>query len=1234
VSAVPVSPQVRVPPHDLDAETSVLGAILLDPAAITRVLDQITPEDFYRENNGQIFRAAQNLFREGEPIDNVTLAAELAKLGLLDRVGGRAHLALLQESVPTAANVEHYAKIVKGKAYKRRLISAGTHVTGLGYDESLDADEAVNAAQAHVYAISDDKVGSGMEHIYGLLKPAMDRIDAQMASGGGVIGIPSGFHDLDRMTNGFKASDLVIIAGRPSMGKALALDTPIPTPSGWTTMGRLRVGDQVFDERGRPCTVTYATDVQEGRTCYEVVFSDGATIVADAEHQWAARTRAARKRPRVAPLAVLTTAQMSGRVRATDGRLNYTIPTCGALRYPEADLPLGPYALGVWLGDGDGRGRNGRPTKLTWPDVQLIRVEAGARGSGRTLARRYGVSPSAISLAVSGRTWAVPERPPAVQATLRRLGVLGNKHIPRRYLEASPDQRLALLQGLLDADGSIDCLGHVEYTSTVRRLAEDVLELVTTLGMTPRLTADRAQLAGVDCGPRYRVRFKPIDMPVFRLSRKAQRQRPARARAAVRQRAIVEIREVESVPVRCIQVDSPSHLYLAGRSCIPTHNTSFVLNVTLHAAVQEKKPVAIFSLEMSKEQLVERMLCEQARIDAQRLHRGTLSDVEYERLAGALGPLGDAPIFIDDAPTLDDLTMRLKARQARSREGIELIVLDYLQLMQGRSNSGDANRVQEVSAISRALKGIARELSIPVIAISQLSRAPEARPDKRPILSDLRESGCLTADTRLLRADTGAPVSLGWLVEHGCEGVWVWSMDCKRRMQPAPLVKVFSSGVKPVFRLQLATGRTVKASGNHRFLTYGGWEQLDRLQPGDRIATPRRIPAPVQPVPWSRPRLALLAHLIGDGCTLPRQSIHYTSADEANLNVVEDAARREFGIEPRRVQQANWWQLYLPAPYRLTHGRRNPIAAWLDGLGVFGLRSHEKRIPEAVFAARDDDVAWFLGHLWATDGCVATQSAPGLYYGTSSAELADQVALLLARLGIVSKTTVNQKAGAARPGHQVWIRGVDQIRTFAAVTTIPGQRGKALDGLVARLAGVKANTNIDTVPIEVWADVRDAMAGSGTTARALAAGIGMAYCGSTLYKSAPSRQRLARVAAALGGNQQLDDLATDDVLWDRIVAIEPLGEQPVFDGTVAGTHNFVADGILAHNSIEQDADIVMFLYRDDYYNREKSEKPGIAEVIVSKHRNGPTGVVELMFRRELTRFENLERRRPELGDSE
>ncbi|HEX4622306.1 MAG TPA: replicative DNA helicase [Myxococcaceae bacterium] len=392
-------PQGRVPPHDLDAETSVLGAILLDPTAITRVLPILIPEDFYRENNGTIYRAASGLFREGEPIDNVTLGEELAKAGVLERVGGRAHLAWLQEAVPTAANVEFYAAIVKAKAEKRALISAGTKVTALGYDDSLDSGEAVNQAQAAVFAVSGERATGSAIRLYDLLGPAMERLDAQMERGGGVVGIPSGFYDLDRMVGGFKDSDLAIVAARPSIGK-----------------------------------------------------------------------------------------------------------------------------------------------------------------------------------------------------------------------------------------------------------------------------------------------------------------------------------------------------------------TSFLTCLALHMAIEEKRRVAIFSLEMSKEQLVERLLCEHARIDSQRLHRGTLSEVEYERLAGALGPLGDAPIYIDDTPTMDDLTFRLKARQVRSREGADAILLDYLQLMEARGHRGarEADAVQAVSAISRTLKGVARELGLPVIAISQLSRGPESRPDKRPILSDLRQSGSIEQDSDLV----------------------------------------------------------------------------------------------------------------------------------------------------------------------------------------------------------------------------------------------------------------------------------------------------------------------------------------------------------------------------------------------------------------------------------------------------------------------------------------------------
>src|SRR5436305_3587936 len=313
-------------------------------------------------------------------------------MGWLARVGGRAQLASMQGSVPTAANIEYDGLIVKEEAYQLRLISAGGNISGFVYDDSVEAEDAINKAQSLVFCVADDRDQRELAKLYDLLGPAMERISLQMESGQGVIGIPSGFHDLDRMTGGFKDSDLIIVAGRPAMGK-----------------------------------------------------------------------------------------------------------------------------------------------------------------------------------------------------------------------------------------------------------------------------------------------------------------------------------------------------------------TSWVLNVGLYAALESKKSVAIFSLEMSKEQLTERLLTEQAQIDAQRLHRGLLSEAEFDRVSNALGPLGEASIYIDDTPVMDELTLQLKARQAKMRHSVDMILVDYLQLMHGRAR-GDDNRVQEVSAISRALKGLARELRIPVIAISQLSRAPEQRPDKRPILSDLRESGSIEQD--------------------------------------------------------------------------------------------------------------------------------------------------------------------------------------------------------------------------------------------------------------------------------------------------------------------------------------------------------------------------------------------------------------------------------------------------------------------------------------------------------
>lgn len=449
---------------------------------------------------------------------------------------------------------------------------------------------------------------------------------------------------------------------------------------------------------------------------------------------------------------------------------------------------------------------------------------------------------------------------------------------------------------------------------------------------------------------------------------------------------------ITGVPTGYVDLDErlfglqPSSLVIVGARP-GMGKTSFGLGIAAHATMEAQIPTLIFSLEMAHDELTQRLLVSEARVDANRIRNGRLHESDWPKISHAVARLGDAPLFIDDNPNCTIMEMRAKARRLKAREGgLGLIIVDYLQLMSSRTSV--ENRQLEVSSISRGLKILARELEVPVVALSQLSRALEARADKRPVLADLRESGCMPADTRLLRADTGEEVTLGELVLSQ-EQPLVWTLDDETyRLTPRRLIRTFPSGVRPVFRLRLASGLEVNATANHPFRTVAGWKRLDELGVGDALAVPRTIPAPLSPpAEWSDDEPVLPAHALGDG-----------------------------SIGPVRLAR--------------------------------------------------------------------------------------------------SAVAVEDRAPAA--------------------------------------------------------------------------------------------------------------LATSDVLWDAIVEITPLGEQPTFDATVEGTHNFIANGIFAHNSLEQDADVVLFLYRDELYNAESADR-GSAEVIVAKHRNGPTGKLQLAFLDHYTRFANMAR---------
>jgi replicative DNA helicase len=564
----------------------------------------------------------------------------------------------------------------------------------------------------------------------------------------------------------------------------------------------------------------------------------------------------------------------------------------------------------------------------------------------------------------------------------------------------------------------------------------------------------------------------------------------------------------------------------------------------------------------------------------------------------------------------------------KAERGLDLVILDYLQLMQAGGRY--ENRNLEIAAISRGLKQLSKELEVPVIALSQLSRQPERRgSDHRPQLADLRESGCLAGDTLVALADSGARVPIRELA--GRSGFGIWALHPQTlKMERSLVSRAFSTGVKPVFRLTTQLGRSLRATANHKFLTIDGWRRLDELRDGQHVALPRAVPSGAEQT-MTDAELALLGHLIGDGCTLPRHAIQYTTREEDLARTVADLATQVFGdeVSPRINPERTWFQVYLSSTRHHTHGRRSAVTEWLESLGVWGLRSYEKRLPAKLFEQPEPAIGRFLRHLWSTDGCIRVprngRGYPAIYYATSSPELARDVQSLLARVGLRGRLEVHPQTGKGRDQYHVKISGRSQVLRFAeAVGTVGAYKASCLEEALAYISARPENTNRDVIPREVWdLHVRPALRENGITHRRLHAEIGTAYAGLTIFKQNLSRERALRVALAAGA-EALRVLAESDIYWDQVASIQEDGTEEVFDLTVPGPHNFVAGDLFVHNSIEQDADMVAFIYRDEVYNP-KDENKGLAELIIAKHRNGETGTVELVFLGETTSFRNLDR---------
>jgi replicative DNA helicase len=802
-------PHGRLPPQNLDAERSVLGGVLLDNAALNDVLEILKPEDFYREAHRKVFEAMCALSSRSEPIDRVTLKNELGALGAYEQVGGEDFIDLLDKIVPSASNLTYYGRIVHEKALARRVIEAAHAIASQGYEQHGDVGEFLDEAERRIFAITEAKAQTAFTHVRDIVKSTFKTIESLYERQEEITGIPTGFSDLDRLTSGFQPGDLVILAARPSMGKAQPLDAPVLTPAGYVPMGELRPGSLVIGRDGKAHRVT-GVFPQGEKPVFRVRFSDGGAVECCDEHLWLTAVRGETGSGSVKQLSDIR------RSLRVDGHPNHRVPTVAPVEFaPRAEpLLLAPYLMGLLLGDAsfreatitferagrdlreklsshlpaqdtvsvDGittriRRRSSQPAEWMRSlfDAMLDATRAGCPPTVADLCRTLGHSKSNVVhdtldrlreknlVAWEGRDKrtlgltregekqleeslrrAESRRMSETRKALERYGLEAasgeEKFIPDGYLSGTVEERHDLLRGLLDAGGEIEG-ERIRFATTSSRLAEGVTWLVRSLGGLACSDGERMPVVLL-------LSFPSAVLPV------SSKKHVARWTPGPVERFIEAVEPLGRKPCQCISVDSADHLYVTSDFAV-THNTAFCLNIATHVGCRAKFNskrigVGIFSLEMTKEQLVMRMLASEARVDSQRIRTGRLIESDWAKLAQAAGNLAEANIHIDDSPALSSLELRAKARRLAGRFSeadapLGLVIIDYLQLMRG--NERIDSREQQISEISRSLKALSKELNIPVLALSQLNRALEKRPDKRPLLSDLRESGSIEQDS-------------------------------------------------------------------------------------------------------------------------------------------------------------------------------------------------------------------------------------------------------------------------------------------------------------------------------------------------------------------------------------------------------------------------------------------------------------------------------------------------------
>lgn len=690
------------------SEQEVIGSLLIDNNVFDE-LEALQSDAFFAASHRIMYSTISEMIASGKLVDLVLLAEELDRRGELEQAGGLAYIGSIVNNCGAVKNAKPHANKIINQ-WKLRRLKALLAELDQEINEHQPIEQILVRAEKEMFSLLEGEEESRTVHIKQAVIEAVEWEDQEFR------GVQTGLRDLDRMIGGMGKSDLVIIAGRPSMGKAQPLTSRILLQDGnWKSMKDACIGDKLASVDGEDSEII-GIYPQGIRKIYQITSSDGRVIEADEEHLWRIESC------RFFGERTVTTKELKSLISKAryKGRINIVSHSGD---FGKDSLNIDPWLLGFLLGDGC---LSSGGVKFSNPEPYIL--ERVADSSGMEIRSQSAVGCDYAIFHARG----VPH---PIKEELKNLKVAGllsyEKSIPDLVMTCNKSTREKVLAGLLESDGWVEKTGSIQFSSSSEILADGVIKLVHSLGGSARKRIKKYPAFRykdeIKIGrPAYIVSINLGSLSEFIKSPRLLKNLKQRVRSLGQGVSSVEYSREEIA--QCIAVSHQSKLYITDGYTV-THNTSLAMQIAEHVANTEA--VAVFSLEMSRRQVGSRMLS---------FHENRVGKSQ------AIAHLSNMKLHIDDKPAATIQHIRSECRKIKRKAGLSMIVIDYLQLMTG---SGD-NRNQEIGAISRGLKGLAKEFDVPLIALSQLSRRVDDRSDKKPLMSDLRDSGEIEQDADLI----------------------------------------------------------------------------------------------------------------------------------------------------------------------------------------------------------------------------------------------------------------------------------------------------------------------------------------------------------------------------------------------------------------------------------------------------------------------------------------------------